>query len=40
MKRTVQTASGIEAPQERWKSLNEIDAVRFGRNTYRYRMIS
>ena len=28
MKRTIQTASGIDAPQERWKALNEIDAVR------------
>lgn len=28
MKRTIQTASYIEAPQERWKALNEIDAVR------------
>lgn len=26
MKRTIQTASAIKAPQERWKSLNEIDA--------------
>jgi len=26
--RTIQTASGVQAPQERWKSLNEIDAVR------------
>jgi len=26
MKRTIQTASYIEAPQERWKALNEIDA--------------
>jgi len=26
MKRTIQTASHIEAPQERWKALNEIDA--------------
>ncbi|XP_045612118.1 6-phosphofructo-2-kinase/fructose-2,6-bisphosphatase 1 isoform X2 [Procambarus clarkii] len=26
MKRTIQTASGIIAPQERWKALNEIDA--------------
>ncbi|GIX96425.1 hypothetical protein CDAR_113981 [Caerostris darwini] len=26
LKRTVQTASGITAPQERWKALNEIDA--------------
>jgi len=25
-KRTIQTASGIDAPQERWKALNEIDA--------------
>ena len=24
--RTIQTASGIQAPQERWKALNEIDA--------------
>ncbi|XP_018016342.1 6-phosphofructo-2-kinase/fructose-2,6-bisphosphatase-like isoform X2 [Hyalella azteca] len=26
MKRTIQTASNIDAPQERWKALNEIDA--------------
>ena len=26
MKRTIQTAEGIKAPQERWKALNEIDA--------------
>lgn len=26
MKRTMQTASNIKAPQERWKALNEIDA--------------
>ncbi|XP_053656077.2 6-phosphofructo-2-kinase/fructose-2,6-bisphosphatase isoform X3 [Cherax quadricarinatus] len=26
LKRTIQTAEGIEAPQERWKALNEIDA--------------
>ncbi|XP_076058830.1 6-phosphofructo-2-kinase/fructose-2,6-bisphosphatase 1-like isoform X2 [Oratosquilla oratoria] len=26
MKRTIQTAGGISAPQERWKALNEIDA--------------
>jgi len=26
MKRTIQTARGIQAPQERWKALNEIDA--------------
>ncbi|XP_023217948.1 6-phosphofructo-2-kinase/fructose-2,6-bisphosphatase-like isoform X1 [Centruroides sculpturatus] len=26
LKRTMQTASGIDAPQERWKALNEIDA--------------
>ncbi|KFM75051.1 6-phosphofructo-2-kinase/fructose-2,6-bisphosphatase, partial [Stegodyphus mimosarum] len=26
LKRTIQTASGIVAPQERWKALNEIDA--------------
>ena len=24
--RTIQTAAGIQAPQERWKALNEIDA--------------
>ena len=24
--RTIQTAAGIESPQERWKALNEIDA--------------
>lgn len=28
LKRTIQTAAGIDAPQERWKALNEIDAVR------------
>ncbi|OQR78815.1 6-phosphofructo-2-kinase/fructose-2 [Tropilaelaps mercedesae] len=27
LKRTIQTAGGIDAPQERWKGLNEIDAV-------------
>jgi len=32
MKRTIQTASYIEAPQERWKALNEIDAVNYGYN--------
>ncbi|XP_037271340.2 6-phosphofructo-2-kinase/fructose-2,6-biphosphatase isoform X1 [Rhipicephalus microplus] len=26
LKRTIQTAAGIDAPQERWKALNEIDA--------------
>jgi len=26
LKRTIQTASDIDAPQERWKALNEIDA--------------
>nr|CAD7440608.1 unnamed protein product [Timema bartmani] len=26
LKRTIQTVSGIPAPQERWKALNEIDA--------------
>ena len=26
LNRTIQTASGILAPQERWKALNEIDA--------------
>ncbi|XP_022693467.1 6-phosphofructo-2-kinase/fructose-2,6-bisphosphatase-like isoform X5 [Varroa jacobsoni] len=26
LKRTIQTAGGIDAPQERWKGLNEIDA--------------
>ena len=30
MKRTIQTASNIRAPQERWKALNEIDAVSGG----------
>ena len=27
MKRTIQTAVGIDAPKEHWKALNEIDAV-------------
>lgn len=27
LKRTVQTVTDILAPQERWKALNEIDAV-------------
>ena len=26
LNRTIQTASGILAPQERWKALNELDA--------------
>lgn len=26
-KRTIQTASKIDAPKEQWKALNEIDAV-------------
>lgn len=29
MKRTIQTAQGINAPKEHWKALNEIDAVSF-----------
>ncbi|ODN02886.1 6-phosphofructo-2-kinase/fructose-2,6-bisphosphatase [Orchesella cincta] len=41
LKRTIQTASGIDAPQERWKALNEIDAVKFAARdqskfSYRY----
>jgi 6-phosphofructo-2-kinase / fructose-2,6-biphosphatase 2 len=28
LKRTIQSVSEIKAPQERWKALNEIDAVR------------
>ena len=28
MKRTIQSAQGIDAPKEHWKALNEIDAVR------------
>lgn len=27
LKRTIQTVAGVPAPQERWKALNEIDAV-------------
>jgi 6-phosphofructo-2-kinase/fructose-2,6-biphosphatase 2 len=27
LKRTIHTAADIPAPQERWKALNEIDAV-------------
>ena len=27
LKRTIQTAAHVDAPQERWKALNEIDAV-------------
>lgn len=29
LQRTIQTAAGVNAPQERWKALNEIDAVSF-----------
>jgi 6-phosphofructo-2-kinase/fructose-2,6-biphosphatase 2 len=29
MKRTIQTVAEVRAPQERWKALNEIDAVSF-----------
>lgn len=28
MKRAIQTVADVPAPQERWKALNEIDAVR------------
>lgn len=28
LKRTIQTVTNVQAPQERWKALNEIDAVR------------
>lgn len=28
LKRTIQTVANVPAPQERWKALNEIDAVR------------
>lgn len=27
LKRTIQTVAEVPAPQERWKALNEIDAV-------------
>lgn len=27
MKRSIQTVASLEVPQERWKALNEIDAV-------------
>jgi 6-phosphofructo-2-kinase/fructose-2,6-biphosphatase 2 len=27
LKRTIQSAADVKAPQERWKALNEIDAV-------------
>lgn len=27
LRRTIQTVSGVNVPQERWKALNEIDAV-------------
>lgn len=27
LKRTIQTVAGLHVPQERWKALNEIDAV-------------
>lgn len=27
MKRAIQTVADVPAPQERWKALNEIDAV-------------
>ena len=29
LKRTIHTVAEIKAPQERWKALNEIDAVSF-----------
>ena len=29
LKRTIQTVAEIKAPQERWKALNEIDAVSY-----------
>jgi len=27
LRRTIQTAAGIDAPKEHWKALNEVDAV-------------
>ena len=30
LKRTIQTVADVTAPQERWKALNEIDAVSIG----------
>lgn len=30
LKRTIQTVENVPAPQERWKALNEIDAVSSG----------
>lgn len=29
LQRTIQTVASVAAPQERWKALNEIDAVSF-----------
>ena len=37
MNRTIQTATYIDAPQERWKALNEIDAVSLDRLCYAKR---
>jgi len=34
MKRTIQTACDIDAPQERWRALNEIDAVSISHITF------
>lgn len=34
MKRTIQTVASVDAPQERWKNLNEIDAGNCEEMTY------
>ncbi len=36
LKRTIQTVEDISAPQERWKALNEIDAVRVTYGIYSF----
>ena len=39
LKRTIQSASEIDAPQERWRALNEIDAVSIFYLTFKFRGI-
>jgi 6-phosphofructo-2-kinase / fructose-2,6-biphosphatase 2 len=40
LKRTIQTVAEVKAPQERWKALNEIDAVSQGQKPHKQLLIS
>jgi 6-phosphofructo-2-kinase / fructose-2,6-biphosphatase 2 len=40
LKRTIQTVAEVKAPQERWKALNEIDAVSQGQKPHKQLLTS